>query len=240
MTRNPLNYRYEALGIGAALYTIFKSGALLEGVESFLQGLIPELAQPSAAGMRVMRAMLEAGTLIAAILWIERILLWWKTRDIRGDWIYQSSSGNWGYARIGILGTGLSYAVDLYLHKSDLLRALTSGVSIGSIGHGRDKLVLHSDGNYYVWYHVPQMRHATVVYPERFGILTLRPTLSRDNYSASWERIGALGSPAPEPQNGALVTAALNENDRANAAGNFCFFMRRKRFEKNPESVGTV
>jgi len=75
---------------------------------------------------------------------------------------------------------------------------------------------------------------------ERYGILTLRPTLSRDNYSASWERIGALGSPVSEPQNPALVTTALNENDRANAAGNFCFFMRRKRFERNPESIGAA
>jgi hypothetical protein len=238
MPRNPLSYRQQALALGALIYTVLRSGALFQVLEDGLRSAFPDLAHGSELGLKVLRALLEAGSLIAIILVLERMLLLWKTREIRGEWVYHSSSGTWGHVRIRLEGTRLRYAVDLYGSKSDAARAALEGVPLTTVGHGMDRLVACSDGMYYIWYHVPATRHGKAVYPERHGLLTLRPTLNEDTYSATWERTGSLPSCEPAQSSGPpAITDHVARSDQEHAAGSFYFFMRKAAFQKHFDMI---
>src|SRR4028118_684796 len=206
--------RALALVVGALLYAATQNAAWW-----------PDLAEPVTVTMRIAGLVLRATSLIFLVSVIERMILRWLTRRIRGEWIYQENSGYWGYARIFLQASRLRYSVDLYKNRDDLLEALQRGKPVPTMGHGDGRVsFLHADGRFTTWYHVP----AFLDYPERHGTLTLNPTNDPNNYHGRWERTGSLG-PA-DRKSGDETAAKLARRDKRQDSGNFKFFMRKKVF----------
>jgi hypothetical protein len=214
-----------------------KSGAVLEGLEGFLRTTFPDLANTSDFSIKVMLALTEAGSLIGLIVFIEKLLLLQNTRSIRGEWVYKSSSGNWGHVRIYLEGTDLRYSVDLYLSKSDLIRALAEHIPMPTIGHGIDRLTVYSNETLYIWYHVPATRYGIIEYPERHGLLTLTRTNDKNNYSARWERTGSIASSFSTGDKQIGGTAEIARLDQGSAAGSFFFFLRKAAFLRHKDTI---
>lgn len=221
---NALNARAMSLVFGTLIYATIRTGALFDVLQN---RLLPGLATTSPLGFAMFGAVLQALSLIAFVTAIEKIVLLWTTRRIRGDWIYKSSSGNWGHVRISLEDSKLRYFVDLYLKTEDLLHVIEERRPATSIGHGYDKMTLYTGVVFYAWYYVPPTRVEKSDYPERQGILTVTRTLDPDNYSARWERTGVLGPSPLEPEG---ATAEVIKQDRRSPDGNFYFFVRKKTF----------
>lgn len=236
MERDYLNVRGKALGIGALSYTALKSGAVLESFETLLGRWLPTLAASSGVGLKVVRSVIEALALITLVALAERALLLWKTRKIRGEWIYKSSSTNWGHVKIDLTGTDLRYSVDLYKDKSDLVDGVINRAPGRRFAHGFDRSTMYTGYHFYVWYRVPATRFGDVDYPERSGLLTLTPTNEADNYAATWERTGSMTVP---PKSRAAATAEITRLDKSSPAGSFYFFIRKEVFETNVKKIET-
>jgi hypothetical protein len=232
MQRNQLNFRKESMSIGTLAYTLLKSGAAFEGLQLALKTAIPSLAA-SVLSLKILEAAIEAGSLLALIAFVERILLLLKTRKLRGHWIYKSSSGNWGHVRLNVKGTTLRYAVDLYLSKADLLKGVKEHIPGPRLGHGFDELTVYTGEVLYIWYRVPGMLYEGVNYPERHGLLTLSPTIDPNSYSAQWERTGSISSPGSSSPTILSAADQVSTADRGSAVGNFFFFIREKVFFKH-------
>lgn len=228
---NALNPRGVSLLLATLIYATLRTGALFDILEHLL---LPGLASASPLGFKLSGALIQALSLMLLITWIEKIVLSWMTRRIRGDWIYRSSSGNWGHVRISLRGSKLRYGVDLYQSKADLLRVIEQRKPATSIGSGYDRMSLYTGDTFYVWYYVPPMRVDEYDYAERQGMLTLTRTNDRNRYSARWERTGVLGQSSPDPAEG--VIAEVKRRDQRSPAGSFYFFVRKKIFLRDKET----
>lgn len=76
---------------------------------------------PSVASLRghsgwgaIVSVLISALALGLIVRIIQRVLLNFWSEPIRGTWIYESTSGNWGLARIQLVSGRLKYTVDLY------------------------------------------------------------------------------------------------------------------------------
>jgi hypothetical protein len=213
--------RTLALIAGALIYTTAQTAAWW-----------PDIAQSVALNMRIAGVVLRATSLILLVAIVEHLVLWWMTRRIRGEWIYQENSEYWGYAVISLQGSRLRYSVDLYRTKVDLLKALKHSEPVPTMGHGDGHVsFLYSDGRFLTWYHVP----AFLDYPQRHGTLTLAPTNDSNNYHGGWERTGAL-VPTAETS-GDQAAAELARRDEQQHSGTFKFFIRKKIFLSQTQNV---
>lgn len=226
--------RKKALIFGALLYTLIKAGLPKIWADGWLLALVPAL--DSVVGeiqTKFVQSVLEGVGLVTLILGAEIAILWWSSRWLLGEWVYQSSAGNWGHVKLSIDKSEgrLQYAVDLFETEKDLVLALRTGQVRGTIGHGVDRLTVHDKTSTRIWYHVPEYRNGERYYPRRQGILTLSPSNQPESLLARWARIGpitrSLDATDPEKRND------INEKDKSNASGSFYFFERRALFEKN-------
>jgi hypothetical protein len=225
----PLNTRNAAMFLGALIYAALRAGALFD----VLDRLFPGLQKSSPLSFETLSAVVQGVSLVLLVTGIESVVLSWVTRRIRGDWIYLSSSGNWGHVRIKLKDSKLRYKVDLYLKKEDLLRVIEEHKPGTSIGSGYDKMTLFTGDAFYAWYYVPQ----TGKYPERQGMLTLTQTNDENRWAAWWERTGALRQSQTDLK-GAMARVMLL--DQRSPAGEFEFFVRKKTFLRHKELFNAV
>lgn len=224
--------RNRALILGALVYTLIKAGIPKNLADAWLLALAPSLSgSMSALQTKLAQSALEGVGLITLILGAEMAILWWSARDLLGEWIYKSSSSNWGHVKLHIDKSEgrLRYDVDLFSSEEGLLHALRTGQLRHSIGHGVDLLSLHDNQSTRIWYHVPETRKDNDYYPERQGILTLERSKSPHSLLARWARIGSISTSIDVK--GAGRSSEINKRDSANASGTFLFFERRSLYE---------
>jgi hypothetical protein len=219
MLKHQVNGRTAALVAGALIYTILQSGAVLPAFETWLAARV----QASTVIVKIASSLVYAIGLVVIVPLIEIAFLWVRTRRIRGWWVYKETARSWGYARIFLDGVHLRYSVDLYASKAEVLKAIRKQANV-RVAHGYDRMTVYADGQFYAWYYVPGVRD----YGERQGILTLVPANVPDDYSGSWARLGPL-RPAVE-MSGNKRLAAVAQRDEQLSAGNFEFFLRKKAF----------
>jgi hypothetical protein len=215
--------------LGALIYAALRTGALFD----VLDRAFPGLQKSSPLSFEMLGAVVQGVSLVLLVAGIESVVLSWTTRQIRGDWVYLSSSGNWGHVRIKLKGSKLRYKVDLYLEKKDLLCVIERHKPAPSIGSGYDKMTLFTGDAFYAWYYVPP----TGKYPERQGMLTLTRTNDENRWAAWWERTGALRQSQTDPK-GAMARVMVL--DQRSPAGEFEFFVRTKIFLRHKESFNAA
>lgn len=235
LPHKPLSFRNESLVLGATIFVVLKSSVIQETWVSTLFAALGLSGGPNSTGFLLSRAAIDAFSLVLIIAVLERTILHYKTRSIRGEWVYYSSSSTWGYARIQLEGTHLRYFVDLYATKDDLKRAIVSKLPTATVGSGTDRLIVFSDGAYFIWYHIPPTRSGSITYAERHGLLTLRPTAAEGNYIGSWERTGCLAVSVDPATTASATTPRVSEARSEHASGSFYFFMRKEDFVREEE-----
>lgn len=228
--KKPLSYRNESLAAGATVFVVLKTAVIQDAWVTAFFSAIGVVAASNSIGFMVMRAAVDACSLVLLIALFERVILFRKTRAIRGEWVYHSSSGTWGYVRICLEGTHLRYYVDLYDSREALRRAVVARLSTVSIGSGTDRLIVFSDGVYSIWYHIPPTRAGSITYAERHGLLTLRPKGMEGTFTGSWERTGCLAISVDPAEKPAVAGPIISEARLEHASGSFLFFMRKADF----------
>ncbi|MEV1331885.1 hypothetical protein AB0J20_20185 [Micromonospora costi] len=134
--------------------------------------------------------------LIAAVVQRVFLLIW--AHPVLGQWIYESSSGNWGLARLDLRGGELTYSVQLYRTEEDAQAAVRGEprfvsrcfATVSSVG------VTYEKGQVELIYKIGQAHED---YAERSGMLTLSP-LSEWAMKGYWKS-DILGA---EPSRGTL------------------------------------
>ncbi|MCI4062563.1 hypothetical protein MRQ36_08295 [Micromonospora sp. R77] len=129
---------------------------------------------------------------------VQRMFLSIWAHPVLGQWVYESSSGNWGLARIDLRGGELTYAVQLYRTEEDALAAVRGEpgfvsrcfATVSSVG------VTYEKGQVELIYKVDRSHED---YATRSGMLTLTP-LSRWAMKGYWKS-DILGA---EPSRGVL------------------------------------
>lgn len=239
LPHKPLSFRNESLVLGATIFVVLKSGVIQDSWVSALFSALGLISAPTSSGFLLSRAAIDACSLVLIIALLERAILFYKTRGIRGEWIYHSSSGTWGYVRIRLDGTHLRYFVDLYSTKVDLKRAVVSELPTATVGSGTDRLIVFSDGAYFIWYHIPPTRSGQITYAERHGLLTLRPAAAEGSFIGSWERTGCLAVSVDPATTASATTPRVTEARSEHASGSFYFFMRKADFVREEERVSS-
>ncbi|MET8118770.1 hypothetical protein [Micromonospora sp. NPDC005189] len=105
---------------------------------------------------------------------VQRLFLLIWAQPVLGQWIYESSSGNWGLAHIGLRGGELTYSVQLYRTERDALAAVRGEpgfvsrcfATVSSVG------VTYEKGDVELIYKINQSHED---YAARNGMLTLSP-----------------------------------------------------------------
>ncbi|MCX4389609.1 hypothetical protein OG777_22135 [Micromonospora peucetia] len=105
---------------------------------------------------------------------VQRLFLMIWAQPVLGEWIYRSSSGNWGLARIDLRGGELSYSVQLYRTEQDAQAAVRGEpgfvtrcfATVSSVG------VTYEKGQVELIYKISDAHED---YATRSGMLTLRP-----------------------------------------------------------------
>ncbi|HEY3504091.1 MAG TPA: hypothetical protein VGN37_15065 [Actinocatenispora sp.] len=171
--------RLVALELGAALFAV-------------LNVVLLGTLHPKGAWQYVVVLVGAAVSLTLIVRVIQRLLLTAWGRPVLGRWVYESSSGSWGLARIDIHGGDLRYTVQLYHSEADVLAAVrgeahavaacfatvdSSGVTFR--GGNRMELVYKVD-------------HTDGKYTPRTGILVLTP-LDRRTMKGFWSSDVATG-----------------------------------------------
>lgn len=129
---------------------------------------------------------------------VQRLFLLIWAWPVLGQWVYESSSGNWGLARIDLRGGELTYSVQLYRTEADTLAAVRGEpgfvarcfATVSSVGVTYDK------GQVELIYKVSGSHED---YQPRSGMLTLTP-LSEWAMKGYWKS-DILGA---EPSRGVL------------------------------------
>lgn len=145
----------------------------------FLLPVIAELPE-------LLQVLGSAITLAGVVKLIEYVLIRIRAKQISGEWIYWSSSGNWAKAHIGVSSGGMTYKAMLYRNKADL----TSGENLWAVGEG--SLVSYEGGNLYIRYEV---KLTSPDYVPRDGFLVLVPDLADPaKMTGFWSRTSELQS----------------------------------------------
>ncbi|WP_405100430.1 hypothetical protein [Micromonospora sp. NBC_01412] len=151
----------------------------------------------------------DAGTRLAAVLVsafslaliggvVQRLFLLAWAYPVLGEWVYRSSSGTWGLARIGLRGGELTYTVQLYRTEEDLQAAVRREpgfvsrclATVTSVG------VTYDRGQVELIYKIPDAHED---YAARSGMLTLAPLGGQA--MKGWWKSDILGA---EPSRGEL------------------------------------
>lgn len=235
LPHKPLSYRNESLLIGATIFVALKSSVIQDAWVTALFGFLGIAGSPASSGFLLSRAAIDATSLVLLIALLERAILYCRTRGIRGEWVYHSSSGTWGYVRIQLEGTHLRYYVDLYGAESDIEQSVVDSLPTATVGSGTDRLIVFSDGAYYIWYHIPPTRSGSITYAERHGLLTLRPAAADGTYIGSWERTGCLAVSIDPAMRSSATVPRVAEAKSEHASGSFYFFMRKADFIRSSE-----
>jgi hypothetical protein len=105
---------------------------------SILFSVIAVIVLPSLANLRghsgwgaIVSVLISALALGLIVRTIQRVLLNMWSQPIRGTWTYESTSGNWGLARIQLSGSGLKYTVDLYPDEVSVRAAANNEYKFG-------------------------------------------------------------------------------------------------------------
>lgn len=159
--------------------------ALTLTLSSLLFAVLAVLILPSLDGLpEVIRILVSAISLAAIVAAIEYLLTWIRAKEILGDWVYHSSSGNWARVHIGISSGGLTYKALLYRTKEDLARS----ADLWAVGEG--SLVSYEEGNLHVRYEV---KLTSPDYVARDGFLVMVPDLADPSrMTGFWSRTSEL------------------------------------------------
>jgi hypothetical protein len=146
--------RNYALAIGAIVFvslSVSLSGPL---------GKLPDL----------LRVILGAVGLALLVRVVEFVLLRLRAAPMIGQWVYHSTSGNWGLATMRLSGDSLTYEVGLYFTEADL-RLAVAGSTAKLAGSARGEFGVYEDGEFRVHYNI---RYSSPDYPARQGSLVVK------------------------------------------------------------------
>lgn len=154
------------LSIAAAAITY---SAIVAGLAPEIATTLDQLPEGAAA---LLRTLTSAVTLLALISGFQRFVVYVWAKPYLGEWVYESSSGNWGYARIVTQSSDLAYEVYLYQTREAIRRAVSShfGAPHGCIGATHSTMVRYDGNNVELVYVVDNTDPS---YRAREGILTL-------------------------------------------------------------------
>jgi hypothetical protein len=132
-------------------------------------------------------ATLAGAVTIVVLYWVAvRLgLLWWAA-PVRGAWVYESSSGNWGLATVSVEGDGLAYDVELYKRPEHVLDALDGlpGSARYCFAHARSRVANYAGRRLEIVYYIDQ---SSPDYSPREGLLRLEPTMRSDEMKGYWK-----------------------------------------------------
>lgn len=122
--------------------------------------------------LQLLIAAVSLGTLVSFLGWLFE---WVRTRDVRGQWVYRSSSTNWGLAEISQTGTNLAYEVQLFATRAGVEAALAGDPVPAEelLGHTTSTFCEFEDGRVAIRYVVAR---SSTNYEKRAGFLELVPT----------------------------------------------------------------
>jgi hypothetical protein len=159
--RNIDGIRQAALVVGASIF-------------SAISVVVLQLGKPRGAWQIVISVFLATATLAVIVRLIQRLFLLAWASPILGLWVYESSSGNWGLANIGLRGGDLTYTVQLYRTAQDASAAADNEpgfaakcfATVSSVG------VTYENGTVELIYKITQTQDE---YAPRSGMLSLSP-----------------------------------------------------------------
>ncbi|GAA4207847.1 hypothetical protein [Actinocatenispora rupis] len=163
--------RQVALALGSVLFSV-------------LTVVVMRTVHPTGTWQYVVVFLGAALSLTLIVRTLQRLLLSAWGRPILGRWVYESSSGTWGLARIDIHGGDLRYSVQLYPTEETVLAAVRNDpdavtacfATVHSAG------ATYADDRLELVYKIEQTSQA---YEPRTGILVLRP-LNRRTMKGYW------------------------------------------------------
>lgn len=168
-----------AIAIGALIFSALSALALPPAANA---SLVSSLGLTGLLGV-VFSTLFGGVGLIAIIFIIKALFLRLWTLPILGLWLYKSSSGNYGSARLLLRNNRLEYRVDLYLSAKDLIAAY-EGHSIRpcfSVAHSKG--LTFQDGQLDIIYSIPTGKPD---YPNREGLLILHKTANPKEMLGTW------------------------------------------------------
>jgi len=134
----------------------------------------------------VVQVLASAISLAGIVAAVEYLLVWLRAKDVLGEWVYYSSSGNWARVHIGISSGALTYKAQLYRTKAHL----EASSDLWAVGEG--SMVEYEGGNLYIRYEV---KLTSPDYVPRDGFLTMVPDiLDRRRMTGFWSRTSETGS----------------------------------------------
>jgi hypothetical protein len=187
---NDKSIRQLAVSFALVIYSIFK--LIEDNVPTFVLWIVPggDVSLPNSPFSANLLAAAFAGLKIGiVIVLLEQLLYRLFARRIVGRWVYRSSSGNFAIAEIkphGFWagGTTITYAVNLYHTKEEVLSAMRHDGHVVPFGTADGTVTSFKDGKLTLIYevHVGSDR-----YQARKGILSLSPSLDSNIMTGIWE-----------------------------------------------------
>ncbi|MGK5677341.1 hypothetical protein ACSNOB_31520 [Micromonospora sp. URMC 106] len=146
---------------------------------SVLNVAVLQQAELRDSGAKVLAVLVSALSLALVGGVVQRLFLLIWAHPVLGQWIYESSSGTWGVADIGLRGGELTYSVQLYRTEEDALAAVRREpgfvarcfATVSSVGVTYDKGQLEL---------IYKIGDAHEDYSPRSGMLTLTPLGERE------------------------------------------------------------
>ncbi|HEX6682291.1 MAG TPA: hypothetical protein VF062_05825 [Candidatus Limnocylindrales bacterium] len=159
--RNIDGIRQASLAIGAVIFS---------GLNIAVLGVL----EPRGLWQIVPAVIISALSLAVLVRGIQRLLLVSWARPVLGQWVYISSSGNWGLADIGIRGGEFTYSVQLYRTEQDTMAAVRQepGFVSRCFATVTSAGVTYEKGQVELVY---KISNAEEGYAPRSGMLTLSP-----------------------------------------------------------------
>lgn len=182
--------RRTALGWGATFFSV-------------LNVAVYGMLRPSGFWEMVSTFILSVLSLAALVSMCQHLFLKAWAKPVLGRWIYESSSGNWGLARLEIRGGDLNYSVQLYRTEAEALGALKGvrGTVSSCFATVTSGLVDYAAGRVELIYKID---HTSSGYESRSGMLSLSPLSSR-TMKGYWKS----DVRGDEPQRGVLNMARV-------------------------------
>lgn len=183
--RNIDGVRQASLGVAAVVFSVLNIVVL------------QDLALAGAAA-KLLAVLVSALSLALIVGIVQRLFLLIWAHPVLGRWVYESSSGNWGLARIDLRGGELTYSVQLYRTEADVRAAVRGepGFAARCFATVSSSGVTYEKGQLELIYNVDRSHED---YATRSGMLTLAP-LDRSAMKGYW-RSDILGA---EPSRGTL------------------------------------
>ncbi|GAB3143388.1 hypothetical protein GCM10027290_19600 [Micromonospora sonneratiae] len=170
--RNIDGVRQASFAVAAIIFSTLNVVALKQ---ADLRGFLPV----------AVAVVVSALSLALVVSLVQRLFLYIWAYPILGQWVYESSSGNWGLATLELRGGELNYSVQLYHTEADAMAAVRNEpgfvsrcfATVSSVG------VTYDRGQVELIYKVG---HSHGDYETRNGMLTLTP-LSPGEMKGYWK-----------------------------------------------------